>query len=326
MERTLKILPKEAFSSAPPIEAGRPPKTKPGGLPSEPQKRSAALPPVDDATPRNYGYNPFGSGTNQGTVYHYTDSLVLARTSYPYSATGHFAFTAADGKSYRCSASLISRAILATAGHCVHQGGNGASGWIKGGIFVPARAGNSWPYGYAWANYLVTTSGWYNTGSLDAGYDVALVVLYDRAGHTLPPGHYTGWYGYCAAYCLQSYWYLTQLGYPANYYSGLYLTQGEHLETNRRNTDFYHGSGMQGGSSGGPHVANLGYLSDSTSFLGLWPYRNYVFAVTSWGFVSNIYKIQGASSLSGPNNSNNFGGMWKLACDRARLLHGSSTC
>jgi hypothetical protein len=104
------------------------------------------------------------------------------------------------------------------------------------------------------------------------------------------------------------------------------MTQGEHLETNRSNTDYYHGSGMQGGSSGGPHSANLGWLSDSTSFKGIWPYRNYVFAVTSWGYTSDIYKIQGASSLSGPSNSNNFVGLWNWACSWAKYLHGSSAC
>jgi hypothetical protein len=169
-----------------------------------------------------------------------------------------------------------------------------------------------------------TTGGWYNYGYLDYGWDVGIVVLHKRAGTSNQIGHYTGWQGFCYSGCLQPYWYLTQLGYPGNYYSGLYMTQGEHLETNRRNTDYYHGSGMQGGSSGGPHSANLGWLSDSTSFKGLWTTRNVVFAVTSWGYTSDIYNIQGASTLSGPNNSNNFPAIWNSACSVARNLHGAS--
>jgi V8-like Glu-specific endopeptidase len=280
--------------------------------------------------PYNYGLNPFGAGNNLNTIFHYTDSYVQAYSQYPFRTTGHLAFVAADGNSYRCSAALISAAILATAGHCVHQGGdNGgprANGWIRSAYFVPARANTSWPYGYAWAVWATTTSGWYNVGNITQGYDIALLVLRDREGFSLPPGNYVGWLGACFSFCLQPYWYLTQLGYPGNYYGGLYMMQGEHLETNRNNTDYYHGSGMQGGSSGGPHVANLGFLSDSTANKGQWPYRDILFAATSWGYVSDVYKIQGASTTSGPGNSNNFPAMWTNACNVARGLHGNGTC
>lgn len=335
-ERLIKALPAGTLDTSPPKPALALPKIQPGDPGDDGGRADKTLRTPRDTpeeAPENYGYNPFGSGTNQGTVFHYSDLLVDSQVvdDYPFRATGHFAFVAADGKSYRCTASLISRSILVTAGHCVHQGGTvdgrpPSKGWIKSGAFYPARTGNTYPYGRATVNYVVTTSGWYNTGAITQGYDVGLVVLNKPAGKGYQIGAKVGWYGFCRSNCLQAYWSLTQLGYPANYYSGTYMTEGQHIETNRSNTDFFHGSGMQGGSSGGPHIANIGSLSDSSSNKGLWPSRNIVFSVTSWGYTSDIYKIQGSSTLTGPNNTNNFIAMYNLACTRARALHGSTSC
>lgn len=336
-ERLVKTLPRGALDSldtAPPARGV--PKVQDGSPGEDDGKGSGGLqrPTIDPGvSPRNYGQSPFGSGTNLNSVYHYSDSLVdtEAVDNYPFRATGHFAFINAAGGSFRCTASLIGKSILVTAGHCVHQGGNkpgrpAAQGFNKNGAFYPARTGDTFPYGYATANYMVTTSKWFSTGAITEGYDVALVVLNKPVGTTTEFGTQVGWYGFCQANCLRPYWSLTQLGYPANYYSGMYMTEGQHIEVNRSNTDFYHGSGMQGGSSGGPHIANLGSLSDSTANKGLYAGRNIVFSVTSWGYVSDTYKIQGSSSLSGPGNSNNFTGMWNLACKRARALHGTGSC
>jgi V8-like Glu-specific endopeptidase len=273
-----------------------------------------------EITPQNYGFN------NINTIYHYTDYMVASqlRNVAPHRYSGWFVFTL-NGTQFRCTASLISRSILVTAGHCVHQGGGGGSGFITGGTYYPAyRDGASSTYGQASANYVVTTGGWANTGSLDAGYDVALVVLNKKKGTAAEIGTATGWYGFCWSSCLQNYWYNTQLGYPGNYYSGTKMTQGEHLERSD-GRDYVYGSGMEGGSSGGPHVANIGILSDSSN-KGQWTSRNVVFATTSWGYTDNRLKMQGASALSGPNNSNNFVAMWNLACNRARTLHGAASC
>ena len=265
---------------------------------------------------------------NGETIYHYTDYLVGNETQVlgPQRFSGWFVFTAADNGTYRCTASLISRSILVTAGHCVHQGGTGDAGWIRSGTFYPAfRGGPSAQYGSATSAWVIATWGWYIEGALDKGYDVGLVVLNNRTGTTSEIGSGTGWFGACFSHCLQNFWYNSQLGYPGNYYDGWYMTQGEHIE--RSDTrDYLYGSGMQGGSSGGPHVANIGDLSDSTANPGQWPYRNYIFAVTSWGYVSDVYKMQGASSLSGPNESNNFPAMYNAACAVARSIYGPGSC
>lgn len=272
-------------------------------------------------TPRDFGFG------NISTVFHYTDSLVDSELmdDAPYRPTGWLLFTKADGYTHRCTASLISASIGVTAGHCVHDGGNGDAGWIRSATFTPAYSGSSGRYGSATVAKVFTTAGWYDDGGLDAGYDVALFTLKKRARTSKEMGAYTGWYGFCFSGCLASTWQLTQLGYPGNYYGGKYMIRGDHLEFSD-DADFVYGSGMEGGSSGGPHIANLGVLSGSAGSEGEAPRRNIVFAATSWGYIDRTIKIQGASSLSGPNDSNNFKAMFNAACAEARRLHGSKSC
>lgn len=271
--------------------------------------------------PQNYG-----SG-NLNSVYHYSDALVDSKllNRSPIRQTGQFVFQASDGNWYYCSASLIAKSIIALAGHCVHDGGNGNSGWIRQGTFTPGKGTGTPPYGHATANYLFTTGGWFGTGNLDAGYDVALVVLNKRNGTSKEIGSDTGTYSFCYLNCLQPYWHFTQLGYPGNYYGGDKMTSSQHLSRSD-GRDYMYGSGMQGGSSGGPHVSNIGEISDSSGNKGQWAYRNVLFAVTSWGYVDQSLKIQGASTLSGPNNSNNFKQLYNSACNVSRSLHGSGSC
>ena len=327
LDARLKTLPPEAMgdkkaseplTGKPAIhqgDAGQAGQAADGGAPD----RLAA--PEGGIVPQNYGAG------NLGTIYHYTDLLIdpSLRKKYPYRPSGWFVFTAASGGTFRCTATLISKSILVTAGHCVHGGGGGSANYIKSGIFYPAYANGAAPYGSASAAYVLTTSGWYNTGALDQGYDVGLVVLNNRSGTTTEIGNYTGWFSFCYSNCLQSYWYLTQHGYPGNLYNGTVLTQSQHLEASDTR-DYVLGSGMQGGSSGGPHIANLGSISDSSTNQGQWPYRNVIFAVTSWGYVDQTLKIQGAPSLSGPGNSNNFQAMFNTMCNLSRGLHGSASC
>lgn len=284
-----------------------------------PNKISA---PVDGGiAPRNYGTN------NLNTVNHYSDKLVptLISSHYPYRTTGWFTFTRWDGQFSRCTAALISKSILATAGHCVHKGGGGADFFIKSGTFYPAYANGSQPYGSATVDSVYTTAGWYNTGGIDMGHDLALVVLNKRLGTTTEMGTTTGWLGYCANFCLQKYWYNTQLGYPINYYGGNLLVESQHLEYSD-GFDYRAGTGMRHGSSGGPHITNIGELSDTSTNAGQYTVRNILYAVTSWGYVDQSVKIAGFSTTTGPNNANNFVAIWNAACARAQALHGISSC
>lgn len=273
-----------------------------------------------EIAPENYGKD------NRDTVYQYTDLKVPSDIvkDYPYRAAGYFYFKASDDEWYWCTASLIANSILVTAGHCVHDGGNKEKGWIKQGFFYPARSKDSYPYGRAKVSEVFTTDGWYNGGDLDRGYDIGLVVLEKRSNTNREIGKDTGYLSFCYRNCLSKYWFLSALGYPHNYYNGTQMSQGHHLAKSD-GADFEYGTGMQGGSSGGPHIANLGEI-DNSSAKGQYAARNVVFAVTSWGYTDKKLMIQGASPLSGPNNKNDFKAMYNEACAASRQLHGSKSC
>jgi len=58
-------------------------------------------------------------------------------TQYPVSTVGKLFFTQ-NGKNYVCSASVINKSTLATAGHCVHAGNNKTTGWSTNVLFCPS--------------------------------------------------------------------------------------------------------------------------------------------------------------------------------------------
>jgi len=282
---------------------------------------SGGAPDDDLAGPENYGQN------NKNTIWHYNDyrQEPYPVKYYPWRAVGYFYFKASDNKWYHCTAALINRSVIVTAGHCVHDGGNKAAGWIKSARFYPARHNNNNPYGYCSVRKVYTTDGWYNNGKLDKGYDVGLAVCDKRKNKSKEMGQYTGYFGFCYSNCLQKYWFMTQIGYPGNYYSGKQMTISQHLEKSD-GYDYRYGTGMRGGSSGGPHVSNIGNISDSSTSKGSYTSRNIIFDVTSWGYTSHTPKIQGASPLSGRNNKNNFKNMYNTACTYSRSLHGNNSC
>lgn len=331
-KRDLAALPKEALAAATAFTRAPMPVGVSGyggparSLPTRPGPAVPAAAPPGAIAPQNYGLD------NLSTIYHFSDRLVNPELDddNPWRRAGRFSFVTAGGDTLFCSASLISSSIMLTAGHCVHQGGSlfgrpKEQGWITAGTYTPAFRNGNAPFGSATGNHFLTTSGWYDDGQIDQGYDVALVVLNKRAGTTSEIGADTGWFGFCHTNCLQPYNHLSQLGFPANYYQGSQMTQSEHLE--RSNTrDLLLGTGMRGGSSGGPHVANLGDIVDASYDQGEFTARNWVFAVTSWGYVGEGPKLQGASTLSGPGNVNKFKDLFNAACTRARALHGVRSC
>lgn len=337
MQRALPRLPREVFRAAPPFMPAQPPETVAGyGGPSATSRKPGNR-PVETAPPEE---DPFGAGTapqnygagNLNSLYHYSDRLVDAELddNPPWRWAGRFTFVTATGETRYCSSALIARSILVTAGHCVHQGGDlpgrtKDKGWNKSGVYTPVFRNGTARFGSATAAQFFTTSGWYNTGGIDEGYDVGLVVLNKRTGTAREIGVDTGFFGFCHTNCLQPYLALSQLGYPSNYYAGTQMTQSEHLE--RSDTrDLLFGTGMRGGSSGGPHIVNLGLLTDSARDKGQLVVRNSIYAVTSWGYISEGPKIQGASSLSGPGNANNFKALFNQACTKSRALHGAASC
>ena len=86
-----------------------------------------------------------------------------------------------------CTGWLISADTVATAGHCLHTGGNGGS-WYTGLVVWPGRNGSYAPYGSCTTRYASSVSGWVRNN--DETYDYGTIKLNCRVGNT------TGWFGF----------------------------------------------------------------------------------------------------------------------------------
>ena len=227
---------------------------------------------------------------------------------YPYRAAGKLYFKIGPD-SFVCSASLIQRGLIVTAAHCVANFGQQQfySNWK----YVPALSGATAPYG-TWnvRNAFVMTSYYDGTDVCTAPgvvctNDVAVLVVKQQNG--VYPGTSTGYLGYgWDGYGFSSGGtaLINQLGYPVSHDSGKKMQRTDSqgfVSVDVDNTVW--GSRQTGGSSGGPEVVNLGrapVLSGGVGF-GTDSDYNIVVGVTSWGYVDQAIKQEGASAFTSGN-------------------------
>jgi V8-like Glu-specific endopeptidase len=205
-------------------------------------------------------------------------------------------FTEPGVGNFVCSASVIQRRFVLTAGHCVHQGSGGASGFFTNFLFVPAYRDGVAPF-KAWQPvYVITTSAWATgSGVVPNAADYAMFEMQDEDFDTVTYriGEVTGWLGWQTQSLIPNHAHL--LGYPASFDSGAKMhqvTAGSFRSVAPLNVEY--GSDMTGGSSGGPWVQNFGAKAVG-QLGGLNPGRNRVVGVTSYGYISSDPKIQGSS-------------------------------
>jgi V8-like Glu-specific endopeptidase len=227
---------------------------------------------------------------------------------YPFRAAGKLFFSD-GGSSFICSASLIAKGLVVTAGHCVSKFGE--KRFYTNFRFVPGYKSGVAPYGNWTAKY-VTVLNAYFAGTDSCAQkgvvckdDVAVMVLNAQGGAY--PGASTGFYSYGwdgYGFTSNKLTHVTQIGYPACLDNGEVMerndSQGATSAANSNNTLI--GSLMCGGSSGGPWLVNFGKrpnLTQTTS--GTDPLENTVIGVTSWGSTSNGPKNQGAAPFLSTN-------------------------
>ncbi|GBF91331.1 hypothetical protein Rsub_03651 [Raphidocelis subcapitata] len=264
------------------------------------------------------------------------------------------------GKRYMCSASLIGKSLLVTAAHCVWDWDTKKNATDV--VFVPNYdvATPSTNVEFKALKFMVPPSYTKRTDTCvtDAlgvvcANDVALVWLDLNNGKQAFQVAGNRYYNYLvnafeattapaagfAGVTVPKYLAITQLGYPYNWDSGRKMqmsnSPGFQLNTavgTKTVKSIVRGSSLQGGSSGGPWLINLGVDATSSNGgnYGSVSLRNAVVAVTSWGYEDDengSYKFQGASmfainneyprSAYGTRGGGNIGALVDFACDSA---------
>lgn len=219
----------------------------------QPQTSPPFTPP---ASPTDFiNYAPFDRFSWYTSIY---------KTS-PISTIGKLFFTQ-RGLNYVCSAAVINKSTIATAGHCVHDGSGQTTGWSSNFLFCPSYVDATKPRGcWAW-RYATTSSQWYYSGNPDRDY---ACIVTATTGTTIANrvGNVTGWLG--RAWNLTSRNHVFAWGYPAGApFNGnriITCASTEWYEVNMMSDSpvnqksKYIGCDMTGGSSGGPWWINMVY-------------------------------------------------------------------
>ncbi len=208
----------------------------------------------------------------RGTAkYHFTSSRILPASGdrvHPYRAVGKLFYTKPGGGDFVCSATVLRPRIILTAGHCVHSGRNGNSGFFRNFMFVPAYRNGAAPFGTWDWGWVTTTTTWSTGGgSVPNAADYAIIEMRDQriGGRNTKIGDRTGWMGWKTNAGHPNHFHA--LGYPVNLDKGQRLHQvSAQSQGNFGTNTVRYGSDMRGGSSGGPIVQNLGQRATGQTF------------------------------------------------------------
>jgi V8-like Glu-specific endopeptidase len=185
-------------------------------------------------------------------------------TQYPVSTVGKLFFTQ-NQKNYVCSASVINKSTLATAGHCVHAGNNSLSGWSTNVLFCPSYrpVNTADPVRGCWRGVSLTTSfQWFNASNFDRDYG-CIVTATSGTKIATSIGNVTGWLGrawnWPSKQCTFAWGYPAAAPFPGDRIITDVSTEWYQLNMNPSEAQLskYIGNDMTGGSSGGPWWLNM---------------------------------------------------------------------
>jgi V8-like Glu-specific endopeptidase len=235
--------------------------------------------------------------------------------SWPFRLAGKLFFRKQDGKGYVCSASIINRRIMVTAGHCLYDRENNR--WYNSFAFVPAYRGNYSqvnPYCTWYASSGIVPYQWAASSGFPTSDDFGLLELRDLScyGATRRIGAWLGWLGWQTYRLIGNN--ITQLGYPNNLDSGQRMEVSQSNVYRRTSYAGEIGTAQGGGASGGPWVENFGVSPSGRVPIGASGYTgtNRVLGVTSYGNVNHDPNQYGGASVL----NNNFVRIWNTICGR----------
>lgn len=225
----------------------------------------------------------------------FTDSAVTtptANTSYPFYAIGRLSFTKSNGSPGVCTASIIRRGLVLTAGHCVHSGNGSVSGYSYNFRFEPGYYKDTTPNG-VWTEIEYrpfVAPDWYSGHSKPPhATDYAVIIFKEKIKGKRIGDHLT-WLGYWENHMVGHH--VTVLGYPNNLDKGKILHRVDGTVVNGTGNMGEFGSNMGTGSDGAPVIVNFGEYSEGDPAGG--DYRNRVVSVVSYTPKATLMKQAGS--------------------------------
>ena len=226
---------------------------------------------------------------------------------FPYRAIGKLFASLPGLGDFACSAFVVERRVLATAGHCVFDfvGGQGRS--ARDFVFIPAFDRGRAPFGMWTGNWSRPAESWrQGDGSVPSVADFGVITVADRRinGRRMALGDVVGVFGWQLQVDIDQ---IAQLGYPGNLDGGRRMQQThaalfQEIPPNA----FEFGSAQGGGSSGGPIVEDFGEPA-----AGQPQTANRVVSVLSFG-------TDGLWTLGGSVLNSEFADLIDEACRRRR--------
>lgn len=188
-------------------------------------------------------------------------------TIFPYSTIGVLFFSQ-NGEDFRCSATSIGDNALWTAGHCVHDGKSGVSGWSDNVVFVPAYKDGNAPFGYWTFKNIATSNAWFTSG--DYRFDIGGVTLEPNASGAAVD-EVVGSLGF--AYNLNPMQHWFNFGYPVTTPFDGKTMQICSASYARLDSNYSYpmpmamGCDLTDGSSGGPWIINFSGSPGNTNYI-----------------------------------------------------------
>jgi V8-like Glu-specific endopeptidase len=288
--------PSASVAAAPILSAAGPPTLK-----AAPQERRLFTPDVKRPAPAPVRPSAAGTlgayftSTRVFPMFEGDAAAFSADRVFPYRAVGKLFFTA-NGEPFTCSAAVIQRRVVATAGHCVHSGS--PNGFYDNFLFVPAYRDGVAPFGaWSWSNLIVAPAWATGGGLVPNAADYAMIGFRDQRLEPGAPlsrlGDVTGWLGWQTGSLFPNH--TSKIGYPCNLddCEKMQNVMSASLRATDANTVEY-GSDAREGSSGGPWVQNFESVSVGGAG-GINAVPNVLVGVTSYIYNDEVKKAQGAS-------------------------------